>query len=55
MVDETNDYIAYELLGFVDIQHGQFMAKNTDVHFEEFNSIFNKFITERSLRPKLEV
>lgn len=56
-VDEANGYINYDLSVFIDIQHGQYTTKNKDAHLlniEEFNSEFDRFITNRSLRPKLE-
>ena len=40
-----------------DIRHGQFDAKNIDVHFlnlEEFVSEFDRFILDRSRTPRLE-
>jgi hypothetical protein len=56
-VDEANQYSSYEISAAIDISHGQFTAKNIDVHFlnvVEFQSELNSFITNKSIVPRLE-
>ena len=55
--DIENNYSSFVLSVAIDIEHGEFSAKNTDVHFfniDEFNSNFDDFISNRELNPKLE-
>jgi hypothetical protein len=56
-VDEANQYSNYEISVAIDIGHGQFTAKNIDVHFlnmAEFQSELNSFIANRPAAPRLE-
>ena len=50
-------YSGFDVVTHVNIDHGQFEARNTDVHFlnfEEFLSEFDKFIMDRHRAPRLE-
>ncbi len=53
---EPGSYAGIEMVANVDIGHGRFEARNRDVHFlnlEEFVSEFDKFISDRTLAPRL--
>lgn len=50
-------YLGFQVEAHVDIGHSQFDAKNSDVHFsklEIFVAEFDRFITDRTLSPRLE-
>ena len=54
--DESGYYDACELEVSIDYRHGTFRGSNIDVQFlnlSEFQSQFDRFITDRSLRPAL--
>lgn len=54
---DTSGYSGFQMEVHVDIRHGQFDAKNTDVQFlnlEWFVSEFDRFILDRNHRPRLE-
>jgi hypothetical protein len=55
--DAAGGYAGFEVLTHVDIGHGQFEARNLDIHFlnfEEFVAEFDKFIMDRHRAPRLE-
>jgi hypothetical protein len=55
--DSASGYAGFEVLTHVDIGHGQFEARNMDIHFinfEEFVGEFDRFIMDRHRLPRLE-
>ncbi len=51
-----SNYSSYQIEALVDIGHGHFTAKNIDQVFlntEAFLEVLERFITDRSLTPKL--
>ncbi len=54
--DEDSGYSSFEVEAFVDIGHGEFKAKNTDLHFldfEDFTNDFDNFIIDRNITCRL--
>lgn len=56
-IDEETQYRAFTLEALIDIGHGSFQAKNIDVHLfntSDFNAELDRFVTERTLIPRLD-
>ena len=50
-------YTSFQVEAHADIGHGQFDAKNSNVHFSKLNNFaeeFDRFITNRNLSPRLD-
>lgn len=55
--DSASGYAGFEVLTHANVGHGQFEARNMDIHFlnfEEFVGEFDKFITDRHRSPRLD-